>query len=169
MSSGPGCASPRGWRRPSSTSFNQSPATTLDQPAVLAGKAPLPSPSTAAPANRRMPLRNEIPSPAVPCCTFFQCASTASSFSRSTSTQRPFSRIRPLPAPSNCSHSSLESVSPSSETETLKSIIASSPRPAARWPMFTWTWGRGGWRAFHQSGMRTTMPLASNIGMLRRN
>jgi len=41
--------------------------------------------------------------------------------------------------------------------------------PFALSPIFTFTTGRGGRAAFHQSGTRTTSPLSSRAGMLLRN
>jgi hypothetical protein len=72
------------------------------------------------------------------------------------------------PASRRSASSRVSSCSPSARPIS-KSTIASSPSPAgALVPRRTWTRGRGGVRARHQSGTSTTTPAASQSGTERR-
>ncbi len=150
-----------------SVSRSQVPATTCAQSRVSAD-APAASsfpPSLPAPASRRIPSRNDTPSPWL-LSTLRQWSKTSWSRAGSTSTHLPRNNANPALACMIVFHSARVSVSPSRDISTEKSIRLSSPRfaPPGCWPILTCTCGRAGWPRFHQSGRRTSSPLSSRAG-----
>src|SRR3989441_881765 len=161
-------ASLSGPRSPPKVWASHAPASTRDQhsPAAV---APSSRSTVAAPASKRMPSRNDSPRVSVARRTWSQWSRSSRRRSRSSSTHWPRTRTSPSAEARSARSSAGDSFSSPSVTSTEKSRRASTPSTSGLLsPTRTLTSGRGGRRACHQSGTRTTSPAASKAGSSRR-